>query len=90
MVACDIQDYLYQLAESVRALAPASYDSHLFALEVSIRSSVWCYLPVSRRLWLTNDIIDTAHTIASQTRIRWLDGEQEEEAIRPGEDEQGG
>ncbi|KAG6373194.1 hypothetical protein JVT61DRAFT_6814 [Boletus reticuloceps] len=30
----DIQDYLYQLAESVRALAPASYDSHLFALEV--------------------------------------------------------
>ena len=30
-----IQDYLYQLAESMRALAPASYDAHLFTLEVS-------------------------------------------------------
>ncbi|KAG9310402.1 ChaC-like protein [Chiua virens] len=31
------KDYLYQLADSVRALAPASYDSHLFALETRIR-----------------------------------------------------
>ncbi|KAG6333306.1 hypothetical protein ID866_5783 [Astraeus odoratus] len=31
------QDYLYGLAESVRVLAPASYDSHLFALEARIR-----------------------------------------------------
>ncbi|KAI6105158.1 ChaC-like protein [Pisolithus croceorrhizus] len=29
------KDYLYQLAESVRKLAPASFDSHLFALESS-------------------------------------------------------
>lgn len=28
------QDYLYQLAESMRTLAPASYDAHLFTLEV--------------------------------------------------------
>ncbi|KAG8220687.1 hypothetical protein J3R82DRAFT_2975, partial [Butyriboletus roseoflavus] len=37
MMACALiytQDYLYQLAESMRALAPASYDAHLFALEV--------------------------------------------------------
>ncbi|KAG2036177.1 ChaC-like protein [Suillus americanus] len=32
------QEYLYRLAESVRQLAPASYDSHLFALEVSSRT----------------------------------------------------
>ncbi|KAF9221278.1 ChaC-like protein [Gyrodon lividus] len=31
------KDYLYQLAESVRKLAPASYDSHLFALETKLR-----------------------------------------------------
>ncbi|KAH7906897.1 ChaC-like protein [Hygrophoropsis aurantiaca] len=31
------KDYLYQLAESVRRLAPASYDSHLFALETRLR-----------------------------------------------------
>ncbi|KIJ58935.1 hypothetical protein HYDPIDRAFT_101741 [Hydnomerulius pinastri MD-312] len=29
------KDYLYQLADWVRKLAPASHDSHLFALEVS-------------------------------------------------------
>ncbi|KAI5986414.1 ChaC-like protein [Pisolithus albus] len=29
--------YLYQLAESVRKLAPASFDSHLFALEDRVR-----------------------------------------------------
>ncbi|KAH0838811.1 hypothetical protein J3R83DRAFT_7212 [Lanmaoa asiatica] len=28
------KDYLYQLAESMRALAPASQDAHLFTLEV--------------------------------------------------------
>ncbi|KIJ14848.1 hypothetical protein PAXINDRAFT_163240 [Paxillus involutus ATCC 200175] len=33
------KDYLYRLAESVRELAPASYDSHLYALEVSTFSS---------------------------------------------------
>ncbi|KAI6137133.1 hypothetical protein F5141DRAFT_980721, partial [Pisolithus sp. B1] len=32
------KDYLYQLAESVRKLAPASFDSHLFALEVRLAS----------------------------------------------------
>ncbi|KAI6020941.1 ChaC-like protein [Pisolithus microcarpus] len=31
------KDYLYQLAESVRKLAPASFDSHLFALEDRVR-----------------------------------------------------
>ncbi|KAI9572504.1 ChaC-like protein [Boletus coccyginus] len=31
------KDYLYQLAESMRMLAPASYDAHLFALENKIR-----------------------------------------------------
>jgi len=31
------KDYLYQLAESMRALAPASYDAHLFTLENKIR-----------------------------------------------------
>ncbi|KAG0703440.1 ChaC-like protein [Suillus ampliporus] len=31
------KEYLYQLAESVRQLAPASYDSHLFALEERLR-----------------------------------------------------
>ncbi|KAH0838806.1 hypothetical protein J3R83DRAFT_7207 [Lanmaoa asiatica] len=36
------KDYLYQLAESIRALAPASYDSHLFALEVGLRFSFGC------------------------------------------------
>jgi hypothetical protein len=37
------KDYLYQLAAAVRELSPDSYDSHLFALEVSspiIRSSL--------------------------------------------------
>jgi hypothetical protein len=28
------QDYVYNLAAAVRALAPEAYDSHLFALEV--------------------------------------------------------
>jgi len=44
------KDYLYQLAESMRALAPASYDAHLFTLEYKIRQldnerggSVVCY-----------------------------------------------
>ncbi|KAI6022452.1 hypothetical protein PISMIDRAFT_100824 [Pisolithus microcarpus 441] len=32
------KDYLYQLAESVRRLAPASFDSHFFALEVRLAS----------------------------------------------------
>ncbi|KAI5997781.1 ChaC-like protein [Pisolithus orientalis] len=32
------KDYLYQLADSVRKLAPASFDSHLFALEVRLAS----------------------------------------------------
>ncbi|KAI6139904.1 ChaC-like protein [Pisolithus thermaeus] len=31
------KDYLYQLAEAVRKLAPASFDSHLFALEDRVR-----------------------------------------------------
>lgn len=31
------KDYLYQLADSVRKLAPASFDSHLFALEDRVR-----------------------------------------------------
>ncbi|KAG2147513.1 ChaC-like protein [Suillus clintonianus] len=31
------QEYLYRLAESVRQLAPESFDSHLFALEVRPR-----------------------------------------------------
>jgi cation transport regulator ChaC len=31
------KEYLYRLAESVRQLAPASYDSHLFALEERLR-----------------------------------------------------
>ncbi|OCH90723.1 ChaC-like protein [Obba rivulosa] len=31
------KDYLYKLTESVRELAPASYDSHLFALEARCR-----------------------------------------------------
>ncbi|EGN94180.1 hypothetical protein SERLA73DRAFT_97029 [Serpula lacrymans var. lacrymans S7.3] len=31
------KDYLYHLADSVRKLAPASYDSHLFALEARVR-----------------------------------------------------
>jgi hypothetical protein len=37
---CFPQEYLYRLAESVRQLAPASYDSHLFALEVSRRTII--------------------------------------------------
>ncbi|KAG1814360.1 ChaC-like protein [Suillus subaureus] len=32
-----VSEYLYRLAESVRQLAPASYDSHLFALEGRLR-----------------------------------------------------
>jgi hypothetical protein len=31
------QDYAYNLAAAVRALAPEAYDSHLFALEVRLR-----------------------------------------------------
>lgn len=31
------KDYLYRLAESVRELAPASYDSHLYALETKLK-----------------------------------------------------
>jgi len=30
------QDYVYNLAAAVRALAPEAYDSHLFALEVRL------------------------------------------------------
>ena len=30
------QDYAYNLAAAVRALAPEAYDSHLFALEVRL------------------------------------------------------
>jgi len=44
------KDYLYQLAESMRALAPASHDAHLFTLENKIRQldkergeSILCY-----------------------------------------------
>lgn len=29
-----MEDYLYNLVEAVRTLAPESYDSHLYALEV--------------------------------------------------------
>lgn len=30
-----LQDYLYELATSVRRLSPDSFDAHLFALEVN-------------------------------------------------------
>jgi hypothetical protein len=43
------QDYVYNLAVAVRALAPEAYDSHLFALEVR---SLPHRLPLPRlRLW---------------------------------------
>ncbi|KAH7884081.1 ChaC-like protein [Phlebopus sp. FC_14] len=32
------KDYLYQLADAIKVLAPASHDSHLFALETRIRA----------------------------------------------------
>jgi hypothetical protein len=34
------QDYVYKLAASVRELAPEAHDSHLFALEVCIRTRI--------------------------------------------------
>ena len=40
----DGQDYVYKLAAAVRALAPEAYDSHLFALEVSICVRVFRHL----------------------------------------------
>ena len=38
------QDYVYQLAAAVRALAPEAYDSHLFALEVRIHLQTFPHL----------------------------------------------
>jgi len=32
------KDYLYKLSESIRRLAPESYDSHLFTLERMVRA----------------------------------------------------
>ena len=39
MVTGREQDYVYDLAAAVRALAPEAYDSHLFALEVRFFAS---------------------------------------------------
>lgn len=46
------QDYVYNLAAAVRALAPEAYDSHLFALEVRLHiyvfgASASCWDPLS-------------------------------------------
>ena len=57
----DTQDYLYQLAESVRALAPASYDTHLFALEVGFALIVWSRISAAHGLWLTMPLFSPLH-----------------------------
>lgn len=80
----DTQEYLYQLAESVRALAPASNDSHLFALEVSHRLFAWLCTSIPHRLWPRRD---TYHCIidSNQTTRRGEKRGSEKVARRPGE-----
>ncbi len=44
------QDYVYNLAAAVRALAPEAYDSHLFALEVRLSHIASAYV-LLRACW---------------------------------------
>jgi hypothetical protein len=46
------QDYVYNLAAAVRALAPEAYDSHLFALEVRLH-----ILPLHIRFWCLCELL---------------------------------
>ena len=47
------QDYVYNLAAAVRALAPEAHDSHLFALEV--RLHILPLLSLSGSFWGVNN-----------------------------------
>src|SRR6266481_1039507 len=51
------QDYVYNLATAVRALAPEAYDSHLFALEV--RPHILCFCQIfsaSASYWALSEL----------------------------------
>ena len=74
------QDYAYQLAAAVRALAPEASDSHLFALEVRFHLQKFAYFWHLSEPLGPSGMIGRAEYPSLQARLRELDRASEDDS----------